>query len=248
MNSHIKILIIEDDSIWQKIISASVSEAGFYIAGIAKNMNDALLLIDNVDFDIALVDIFFGDQSSGLTLGKVIRQKYNKPFIFITGSIDSGIIETALLANPSCYLTKPIGKEALQLNIRNSIFQYNQLIELSNSVQPDKTDFFFFAKSGKQLKRIEWKDVICLQSDRNYTKVITQNEEHYMIRCSLQNAMTHVIPNTLRGQFLQINRAEILQISHIKELINNTVIINAREYEVTDNYIKNFKLKINIIT
>jgi DNA-binding LytR/AlgR family response regulator len=248
MNKNISVLIVEDDIIWQKIISSAIVDAGYQVASIAKNMNEALLLINNLDFDIALVDIFLGDQSSGLILGKVIRQKYNKPFIFITSSVDTTILDAALLANPSCYLTKPISKDALILNIKNSIYQFNQLLALSNSLEVNKNDLFFFAKNGKQLKRIEWRDVICLKSDRNYTKVITQIEENYMIRCSLQNAITHVIPNSLRTHFLQINRAEVLQVSHIKEIINNTVIINSKEFEVSENYIKNFKQKINIIT
>ncbi len=248
MYKNINVLIVEDDAIWQKIISTAITDAGFSIAGLAKNLDDALLLIDNIHFDIALVDIFIGDQSSGLTLGKVIRQKYNKPFIFVTGAVDSSIYDAAILANSSCYLTKPFSMESLILNIRNTVHQFNKQLELSKSIQSNNTDLFFFAKSGKQLKRIEWRDVICLRSDRNYTKVITQYDELFMIRCSLQNALSHIIPASIRTNFLQINRAEVLQVSHIKELVNNTVIINSKEFEVTDGYIKNFKEKINIIT
>ncbi len=247
MLNEINVLIIEDDLAWQKIISQVLQEAGFNVAAIAKNLDDALLLIDNIQFDIALVDIFIGDYSSGLTLGKVIRNKYNKPFIFVTGTVDNEILEFALISNPSCYLPKSFTKESLVINIRNSIHQHNLLIELTKSVQPDSSDTFFFAKSGKQLKRIEWRDVICLQSDKNYTRIITYTDDMYMIRCSLQNALSHIIPINIRQNFIQINRGEAIQISHINKLIHNTVIINNKEYEISERYVKAFKLKLNII-
>ncbi len=247
MNKNINVLIVEHDSKWQRILVNALSKDGFTISGCATNLEDAHLLVESIKFDIALVDTHIGDQADGLALGNIIRQKYHKPFIFITGALDPDLFDTAILTNSSCYLTKPFADETLLLNIRNAVNQFNITNELNTANDSNNTNHFFFAKNGNQYKRIEWHEVVCLQSDRNYTKVITNKDELYMIRCSLQNAMKEVIPVNIRPNFLQINRAEVFQIGYIKKIINNTVVIDSKEFEVTDGYIKNLKQKLNII-
>lgn len=241
------VLIIEDDNIYQKILSSAILNAGFKIAGCANSMDEALVLLDQAEFDIALVDIYLGDHSSGLTLGKLIRQKHHKPFIFISGTAEQNMLEAALDANCSCYLTKPFSIESLVQNIKNTLNQTENISKNQDQKSTDSSNTFFFAKSGKLLKRIEWNDVVCLKSDRNYTKVITKNGELFMIRCSLQIAFSHVIPIILQSNFVQINRAEVIQINYIKEFINSTVIVDNMEFTVSENYIKNLKSMLNII-
>lgn len=241
------VLIIEDDNIYQKILSSAILNAGFKIAGCANSLEEALILLNEREFDIALVDIYLGDHSSGLTLGKLIRQKHNKPFIFISGTAEQNMLEAALDANCSCYLTKPFSIDTLVQNIKNSLNQNENIVKGKNQKTIDSANTFFFAKSGKFLKRIEWIDVVCLKSDKNYTKVITKNGELFMIRCSLQIAFSHVIPANLQSNFVQINRSEVLQLNYIKEFINNTIIVDNMSFDVTENYVKNLKSMLNII-
>lgn len=243
----INVLIIEDELISQKIISKSLMNWGFNVSGYASTTDEAIMLLDEVSFDIALVDIYLGDKPSGLALGKLIRQKYDKPFIFLTSVVDPQLINAAILANSSCYLTKPFTSESLFVSIKTALNQFSEMFESRASEKIESTNLFFFAKNGKHLKRIEWEDVVCLRSDRNYTKVITKNDELYMIRCSLNNAISHVIPFNIRHKFVQINRAEVIQIKYIEELVDNTVIIASKEFGVTDGYIKHLKAKLNII-
>jgi DNA-binding response OmpR family regulator len=242
-----KVLIIEDDPIYQKIITSALSHYQFEIAGCAATMEEALILLDNTDFDIALVDIYLGDHTTGLALGKLIRQKHHRPFIFISGVEEASLLEAAILSKSSCYLTKPFSIETLILNIKNTLNQFENAFDFLENSSLDSSSTFFFAKSGKNLKRIEWIDVVCLRSDRNYTKVITKDDELYMIRCSLQIALTHIIPTKLQANFVQINRGEILQVSYIKEFSNNSVFVDSKEFYVSEGYIKSLKLKLNII-
>jgi DNA-binding LytR/AlgR family response regulator len=240
MRNPVHVLVIEDNPSWQKIITKSLKLWDCTIIAYANNLDEAITVLDRVDFDIALIDIYLEDKPSGLVLGKLIRQKYNKPFIFLTSGVDPKLMNEAMLTDSSSYLTKPFSPESLFMSMKSAVNQFN-------GNQDDATPSFFFVKNGKHLKRIEWRNVVCLRSDRNYTQVITKHNELYMIRSSLNNALSILIPAEIRSRFAQINRAEALQIDYIKELTDSTVIINKQVFDISEGYIKKLKQRLNII-
>ena len=246
MYTPINVLIIEDDPSWQKIIKKSLEKWGCTVC-VCGEIAKAIIMLDEFEFDIAVVDIYLGHDPSGLVLGKLIRQKYNKPFIFLTNNVDPKLMSEAILAKSSSYLSKPFTAESLFISIKNALTGFDGFSEQRHANQVEDANPFFFVKNGMHLKRIEWRDVVCLRSDRNYTKVITKSDGMFMIRCSLQKTLFNKIPPVIRSHFAQVNRGEAVQVNFIDGLTDHTITTQSMYLKVSEGYLKDLKQKLNII-
>ena len=157
----IKILVVEDELIWQKALELNLRELGFDIVAIATNSDEALPIITTNNFDVAILDINIGGKSSGIDLGRIIHSLNNKPFIFITGSTDSHTMDEAVKAQPSAYLLKPANKTSLLVAIQNAIENYQQKQQPAY-VKPTDTNDFIFVKQGNKYKKYSGKMYFCL--------------------------------------------------------------------------------------
>jgi Response regulator of the LytR/AlgR family len=249
-NDSIIVLIIEDEEIWAKALHEMLFELGFTIASTIDTIEGALLAIKKEHYDIALVDINLNGKNSGLEIGMLLNSTYKKPFIFITGSSDSHSLLEAAQARPSAYLTKPPSKASLfvtiQSAIQNFILSYpeNTKVPTTDLVKQDQ----FFVKQGNHFKKIEWKNVLFLESKKNYTKVVSGKDKlSYLFRSSLQKTMQLIVPPSLTYLFVQINRAEIINISFIEEIDGNVIITPFKRFNITEKYLGPVKQKLNII-
>lgn len=251
MESHddIKIIVVEDEAIWMQSIVMNLNEFGFTVVGKATSFDEAMPLLASTPFDIALLDINLQKRNSGIEIGKIISMMYNKPFIFITSSFDKESIDAAIVARPSAYLAKPVVPASLFVAIQNAI---NNFHETAGS-EPPKEQItnapFFFVKNGTRYKKIFWKDVVYLRSEKNYTSIFNSvDQTEYMVRSTLAKTMQFIIPAELQSGFLQINRSEALQQSYIQEFSGETVRTMFRSFSVTDGFIKNLKNNFTVIS
>ncbi len=220
MPNLIKVLILEDDPKWLKSIINSLPNYEFYIAGCASDIDDALLLIDNVDFDIALIDINIGNHLIGLNLGNLITYKYNKPYIFISESIESKIYEAVLQSNATNYILKPFTIYALQINIRNAYLQHIKTTFTTVNTPLEITQPTFFVEDNKKIKKILWNEVVSLRTNQNKTTIISFSNKEFEFRCSLQNMLSYFIPNTMNSIFSQKKNNDELTYGNVKEFVN----------------------------
>jgi DNA-binding LytR/AlgR family response regulator len=241
----ISVIIIEDEEIWSTQLELCLKDLGFNIAGIYSSAAEALANIGKLDFDIALLDINMEGHNVGITLGKMIHYTFHKPFIFITGSINMNTAAEAIEAKPSAYLIKPVNDTSLFIAINTALNNFHQH---SNALPTENNNDFFFIKAGNRYKKIEWADVVALQSERKYTKVLLKNDASvYLLNSTLKKAKEVLIPLDRKNKFVQINRAEIVNIDHIDTLKEYTVFINHMQFEATDSYIKELKTALHII-
>lgn len=91
----------------------------------------------------------------------------------------------------------------------NSKEKLNSMVE-SNS---------FFVKSKSSLKRVQFSDILCFESERNYITLFLEGEK-YVIRKTLQSLM-EILPDN----FVRINRSIIVNVEKIDKLVGNRVYI-----------------------
>jgi DNA-binding LytR/AlgR family response regulator len=248
MQDEISVLIIEDDEFWSKSLSANLNDFGFSIAGVANNFETAITALNQKDYDIVLLDIHLDGKESGIEIGKMISTLYHKPFIFITASLDAQVAHSAFGAKPSSYLIKPVNPTSLFATIHTAIHNYTDHLPASikNDVLPNDS---FFVKQGDKYKKVFWKDVVCLRSDKNYTGVLnaTDNSVCY-IRSTLPKTLRYLVPAALQSQFVQVNRSEAIQLSFITELTKDEVKTAYKSFAVTEGYLKELKEKLHILS
>ena len=248
MNNEISILIVEDEKIWIECIQKILNDFVFNIAGVARNVQEALDAFGTVDYDLALVDIQLHGRNTGIELGKVLKTTYNKPFIFITASGDHEL-EAAAQVGPSAYLTKPVSQSTLFIAIQNAIQNHAAHKAANVSGNRDEGVTFFFVKHGNRYKKVEWKNVAYLSSGKNYVTIFNvADKTEYYIRSSLQKTLRHIIPASLRSQFIQVNRADVVQLSFIQEFTGEELKTEYKALPVSEVYCKELKSKLNIIS
>ena len=109
-----KILVVEDNTETQLIIKVNLRDV--YDVEITDNIDDAISLIKNNNFDLVLLDINLGNSDDGRDVLNMIKKEpdySNLPVIIIT-AYDIDDDEKDLLMKLSCdYLEKPLDKKVL---------------------------------------------------------------------------------------------------------------------------------------
>ena len=156
-------------------------------------------------------------------------------------------MKDAAMVNPSAYLTKPVNPSSLFIAIQSAINNFSNN-RAPASTSKEEAFSSFFVKQGTRYKKIDWKDVAYMSAGKNYISVFnTADKTEYFIRSSIQKALQHLIPKQMQQQFVQINRAEVVQFSYITEVANDEVKTAHKSFVVSDTFMKDFRNRMNII-
>ena len=136
-----KIIIVEDDEITALNLDISLRKHGYNVIAMCSSADQAKAYISSLNPDIIIVDISLQESNDGIELAKVIRKKFNIPFIYLTSYSDDDIIEQAKMTEPYGYIVKPFDPGSLHATIQMALFKYeveNERKEDINSLKVDK--------------------------------------------------------------------------------------------------------------
>ncbi|WP_020569810.1 response regulator transcription factor [Neolewinella persica] len=119
-----RILIVEDEAIIATEIEFSLRKLGYQIVGKARNGDKALDLLASTKPDLALLDIDIQGTLSGIDLARIIRDKYNYPFVFLTAFSDRATLERVKDTMPYGYIVKPFNGGELLTTIELALHKY----------------------------------------------------------------------------------------------------------------------------
>jgi DNA-binding LytR/AlgR family response regulator len=242
------ILIVEDEAIWAKQLEINLRNLGFDHAATYTNATEAMVSMDSLDFDIALLDIRMNGINAGIALGKMVHGIYKKPFIFITSGSDKEMMDEAITAQPSAYLLKPVSEASLYVAIQTALdnFSHQKTAVFSETLTSNTETFF--AKIGNHYKKVEWKNVVALSVDGRYTKVILNSaDESYLIGNSLTKTMSTILPTALKAFFVQVNRNDVVNVQYIQELRAEEIRTKHHVFFASANYLQGLKERLTII-
>ncbi|MCK5237019.1 MAG: response regulator [Deltaproteobacteria bacterium] len=116
-----KVLIIDDDAFFRRIISDIISKAdGFTVIGEANDGIEGLDKLDELQPDIVFLDIIM-PLKNGIETAKEISKRANAPKIIMCSTMKSdSIIKDAENCGISAYIKKPPQEEEV-LNILRSL-------------------------------------------------------------------------------------------------------------------------------
>ena len=114
-----RIFLIEDDRKIAKNLVLLLRAEGFTVSH-AANQADALAMLNENKFDIALIDIFLPD-GNGFMLCTEIKERQGIPVIFLTASGDESSVVTGLNMGADDYVTKPFRPRELVARIRAAL-------------------------------------------------------------------------------------------------------------------------------
>lgn len=179
------------------------------------NAAGAVAWLSENTVDLLFVDIHLGDDISFSIFEKL---KITTPVIFITAYNQYAI--KAFRLNSIDYLLKPFSKEDIKQAMAkfrmyhgNKIIDYKKLIELMNS-KPIRQERFMVV-SGQRIKSIPVGEIAYFISEGRYVKLVTRNNENYLLEQSLENIDNSVDPDI----FFRVNRQVLVSFSAIRQMI-----------------------------
>ena len=120
-----KILIVEDEIIIAIDLKIRLEDLGYYVPGIAVNGRDAIKKTGEKNPDIILMDILLNEDKDGIQIAQQIRNQYNIPIIYLTGSQNDGLIERAEITEPYVYINKPFDNTEIENAIQLAVSKTN---------------------------------------------------------------------------------------------------------------------------
>jgi CheY-like chemotaxis protein len=107
-NGH-SVVLVEDEVLIRIMVADMLRELGYRVAGEAGRIEEAIGLVQNTEFDLAIIDVNLHGELV-FPVAETIKAR-NRPFIFATGYTDPSVLPDEYRDRPS--LQKPFRIEAL---------------------------------------------------------------------------------------------------------------------------------------
>ncbi|MCR9290580.1 MAG: response regulator transcription factor [Bacteroidetes bacterium] len=209
------ILIIEDQVSQAKNLRNHLSDLGYQNITICRNDIEALPLIQDGDFDLALVDIGLENSNlNGVALAKKIKEIQGIPIIFLTGFSDESTIQSTLEVGSSDYLVKPVEPRQLFVSLTRAFSEAatpNPVINSTGGCPFRLEKEYLYINNGSFDKRIHINEFIYAESSGNYVNIYTDKGKL-------------IVPATLKSFLNQFNNSNIVRV-HRSYAVNKTKVI-----------------------
>ncbi len=220
----IKCIVIEDEPLAVKVLSDYISQIPFL--ELQATFKDAILATEFLrqhSTDLIFLDIHL-PRLKGMAFLKTLA---HPPAVIITTAYHQYAVEGFEL-NVTDYLLKPIEFERFLAAVNK--------VKTAEREKREEKDFIFLNVQKKKVK-VSFPDIVYIESQREYVKVVTTRKEY------LSKMSTHEIESLLpAGRFRRIHRSFIISINKIDSYTTEAVEVNGvsipigREYRgVIDN-------------
>jgi len=241
-----KSILVIDDNRDIRENTAEILDLAGYKTFTAENGKKGVDLAIKERPDVIICDIMMPelDGYGVLHLLKKNTETQEIPFIFLTAFTDTDTITKAATYNPSCYLTKPVNATNLFSALQVAFFKQEKM-------EGTLSDYFFI-KQGKHIKRIAWKTIAVIESERNYVafksaEILSFAPSGYLVRSTLQQAINQLIPQAYRHHFIQINRSTFINKYAILQITGTVVNTTVGSFMLQDVFRKFLNKELNIL-
>ena len=250
MDNPVRILLVEDEFITLETLSAVLTEMKYEISGDAMNASDAIKILEKGETDLAILDINIQGEKDGIWLAEQIRDKYNIPFIFLTGFGDKGTVQRAIETEPFGYLIKPFNKVDIFAAIEVALKSFAKLAHSTTEAEPvdteDSSDFILardsiFVRDHYMFIKLKIEHILYLKSDKNYIEVHLAEKKH-LIRGKLGDFMD----NLPKDKFIQVHRSYVVNIESVESFGGGFLFVNSVEIPMGTGYREELKRRITL--
>jgi DNA-binding LytR/AlgR family response regulator len=228
-----KCVIIDDEPISRNFIERYCEKSGQF--EIVCSFGDPLTAIEFLSQHV--IDVLFLDVEMPENTGfQLLDQLAYSPKVILTSSKTEYAFE-AFQYNVFDYLKKPVTyarfAECLQKLSAQSI-------EQPVAEQTDSENFFI--KSDGKLTRLSMSEILYIESMGDYVKYFTGNKS-YVTHCTLKGA-EEKMPSQ---HFMKVHRSYIVNLSKIKDIQDNSILIDGKVIPISKNLKNEVMERIHII-
>lgn len=229
MSTQLTYIIADDDDLYREITQQQLSLIpNLTCLAICSSAVEVLALLKEKQPQLLILDI----EMPGLTGIELAQSLANMPLtIFI--SSHNRYATDAFDVDAIDYLLKPVP----QARLTRAVEKARNLIELKQSVAgkegfSNNADDSFFIKDKHSFIKINYNDVLYIQSLGDFVNIFLENGEKKIALVSLKN-MEQQLPET---HFLRISRMHIVQKNKIKAIEANSISLNNLQLPIGKTY------------
>lgn len=239
--AQVKLLIVEDEVLLANDIANKLHDNNYTIVGIADTANKTLDILASQYVDMLLIDIVIKGELDGIELARIINEKYNIPFLFLTSHADNHIIERAKSVKPYAYLLKPFNNRQVNIAIELALMNFSK--KDSDREMQNKRDFSskenqvlhikdsLFLKKNHHFERVPLQEILFLEADSNYCKVYTKSD------CYLYSVGLNKIEEQLPvNRFLRTHRSYVININSVSGFEGNMLFVGNDKIPVSKSH------------
>ena len=230
MDTLIKILVVEDEMIIGAKISMQLTNLGYEVTGILPRGEEALIHVEENKPDIVLLDINLKGRLDGIETALQMQKLADIPIIYLTANSDEATFNRAKTSRPYAFISKPYKQLDLQRAIELTISRMaenetgpraeDNTENHSNDERPFILSDRIFVRHREKMIKIIVADILYIEADRNYCRIITKNKEYLL--CITLKTIEEKLPGRI---FLRTHRSYIINLAHIDEVAEGHVII-----------------------
>lgn len=148
-----RILIVEDDKLALDLLVNFLKKEGYECRG-ATTAQDALNLMDNLSFDLVLLDIRLPDFSGVELLGRIKELNPIIPIIMVSALSDVDVVVETLKKGAEDFIVKPVILDDLVKKINNALNRYEKEVELKTVEEVGSLEGLGFIYKSQKTKEI----------------------------------------------------------------------------------------------
>ncbi len=216
------ILIVEDDFLNRRQIKKQLQEKAYQVLE-SKNVNEALEIIQKESVELCILDINLGkNEKDGISLGGLLTETYQIPFIYLTAFDQESYVEKALKTMPYSYLTKPFKNIDLITSVE---------LALKQSAHQEKYKAKLLVKENDFKINLPIADIYFLESDANYVIIYTE-KNNYRYRTTIKEILNQLPLSS----FVQVHRAFVVNRHKIEKISSKSIIVAGHTIPIAKGY------------
>ena len=235
----IKCLVTEDEPLARDILCKYIAELDYLeLTGTCSDAMQTLHFLRTRPVDLLFLDIMM-PRLNGI---EMLRTLQHPPKVILTTAHADYAIQ-AFELNAIDYLLKPIPFQRFVLAV-NKYFNYRSagdfpsLVVPGENETPDDDHGFIYLKSEKKMVKLFLKDIIMIESLRDYVKVITRQQQ--IISYQKIGYLEERLPEK---KFIRIHRSYIIAVDQILSFNTTSVDIASGSLPIGRSY-KDLVMKI----
>lgn len=206
MRKPLRCLLVDDEAPARKELGQLLSAyTGFAVVGEAEGVETALKLTAELKPDVVFLDVKLRGETG---FDYVAQVEEPTPHIVFVTAYDRYAIR-GFECNAIDYLLKPVSEERLSETLRRVLRQD----PLRQRASKDDT---VFVKIGTTARFVPWREVSCILSEGNYTRVFLQDDPSILVLRPLHEWMA-LAPE---GLFIRVHRTSLVRRTAIQEIRN----------------------------
>ncbi|GAB3518820.1 LytR/AlgR family response regulator transcription factor [Emticicia fontis] len=223
-------LIVDDEPLAVSLMENHIKQVPFLtLAGKCFNAMEAIAFLEKNEVDLIFLDIEM-PYLTGMQLKSFLPEK--QKVVFTTAYSEFAI--ESYEKNAFDYLLKPITFERFLKSVKRL-----QSPETTRSAVASPAEIHIFVKSGREIIKLEYDDMLYIEGLKDYVTIVTDNEK--VVTYKLMRELEETLP----PNFVRVHLSYIINCNKIRKISDNQVIIQEKSIPISEKYREGFLQKVS---